>query len=100
VKPLVSDDEQTDDDDERISPFQDPQDDDSNEDGDDDDDFVVQDDGAAIPELPMAFSLHSHQDMSHDFKVVCQLFVHLAMIPMDERRTFMEEKLKSARLGL
>jgi Domain of unknown function (DUF4211) len=107
VKLLVSDDGKTDDDDERMSPFQDSQDDDSNEDGDndggdddDDDDFVVQDDGAAKPELPMAFSLHSHQDMSHDFKVVCQLFVHLAMMPMDERRSFMEEKLKSAGLGL
>jgi Domain of unknown function (DUF4211) len=107
VKSPESDDEQTDDDDERISPFQDSQQDDSNQDGGDDevddddndiDDFVVQDDGAAIPELPMAFSRHSHQDTSHDFKVVCQLFVHLAMIPMDERRTFIEEKLEGARL--
>ena len=42
----------------------------------------------------MAFSRHSHQDTGHDFKVVCQLFVHLAMMPMDERRAYMEKMLK------
>lgn len=60
----------------------------------DTDDFVVQDDGSVIPDLPVAFSRHSHQDTRHDFKVVCQLFVHLAMMPMDERRAYMEEMLK------
>ncbi|KAI0256818.1 hypothetical protein BJV78DRAFT_1167155 [Lactifluus subvellereus] len=102
VKLPESSDEQTDEDDERIAPFHDSQQDDSNQDGDDDgsddddhiDDFVVQDDGAAVPELPMAFSRRGHQDINHDFKVVCQLFVHLAMMPMDERRLFMEEMLE------
>ena len=47
-----------------------------------------------MPDLPMAFSRHSHQDTRHDFKVVCQLFVRLAMMPMDERRAYMEEMLK------
>jgi hypothetical protein len=46
----------------------------------------------------MAFSRHGHQDARHDFKVVCQLFVHLAMMPMDERRTYMEEMLKGTSL--
>ncbi|KAN0140744.1 protein of unknown function (DUF4211) domain containing protein [Lactarius tabidus] len=70
-------------------------DDDDGEDEDDDiDDFVVEDDGVAIPELPVAFSRRTHQDSSHDFKVVCQLFVHLAMMPMGERRSFMEQILK------
>lgn len=54
----------------------------------------MEDDGVAIPELPVAFSRRTHQDSSHDFKVVCQLFVHLAMMPMGERRSFMEQILK------
>jgi Domain of unknown function (DUF4211) len=103
VKLSDSSDEETDDDDDngQVTPFQDAQQDDSDDDGhggDDDDsdtdDFVVQDDGSVIPDLPMAFSRHSHQDTRHDFKVVCQLFVHLAMMPMDERRTYMEETIK------
>jgi len=61
---------------------------------DDMDDFVVEDDGGAIPELPVAFSRRTHQDSSHDFKVVCQLFVHLAMMPVGERRSFMDNLLK------
>ncbi|KAI0273754.1 hypothetical protein BC834DRAFT_855414 [Gloeopeniophorella convolvens] len=69
-------------------------DDDDNDNDDDTDDFVVEDDGTAVPELPVAFSRHSHQDTSHDFKIVCQLLVHLAVIPMDERRSFMEQALK------
>ena len=71
-------------------------DDDEGED-DDMDDFVVEDDGVAIPELPVAFSRRTHQDSSHDFKVVCQLFVHLAMMPVGERRSFMEKILKGER---
>jgi len=103
VKLSESSDEDTEDDDDvQIAPFQDAQQDDSDGDdheGDDNDndmdDFVVQDDGSVVPDLPVAFSRHSHQDTRHDFKVVCQLFVHLAMMPMDERRTYMEETLKS-----
>ncbi len=64
------------------------------DDDDDIDDFVVQDDGVVKPELPMAFSHQSHQDAGHDFKIVCQLFVHLAMMPMRERRPYMENILK------
>jgi len=71
---------------------------DNNDDIDDTDDFVVQDDGAAIPELPMAFSRQSHQDARHGFKIVCQLFVHLAMMPMNERREYMENTLKGRSL--
>jgi hypothetical protein len=83
-------------------PNQDSQQEDSDGNGNDSDndmeDFVVQDDGSVIPDLPMAFSRQSHQDTRHDFKVVCQLFVHLAMMPMDERRTYMEEMLKGTTL--
>jgi Domain of unknown function (DUF4211) len=70
------------------------EDSDGNDNDNDTDDFVVQDDGSVIPDLPMAFSRHSHQDTRHDFKVVCQLFVHLAMMPMNERREYMEKMLK------
>jgi hypothetical protein len=99
-----SSDEQTSEDNDQSTSSQDSQKDNSNQDRDNhgshdddediDDDFVVQDDGAVIPELPMAFSRHGHQDMRHDFKIVCQLFVHLAMMPMDERREYMENILK------
>jgi len=103
-----SSDEQTSEDNDQSTSSQDSQQDNGNQDGDDhgcndddediDDDFVVQDDGAVIPELPMAFSRHGHQDMRHDFKIVCQLFVHLAMMQMDERREYMENILKGRSL--
>ncbi len=57
----------------------------------------MEDDGVVVPELPVAFSRRTHQDTSHDFKVVCQLFVHLAMMPAIERRSFMEQILKGKR---
>lgn len=104
MKPSESSDEQTSEDDDQVVPFQDSRPDDGNGDdyGDDNDndmdDFVVQDDGSVIPDLPVAFSRHSHQDTRHDFKVVCQLFVHIAMMPMDERRTYMEKMLKGSSL--
>ena len=96
LKLSESSDEQAHEDEDEVVPDQDSQQDDGDgNDGDNDmDDFVVQDDGSVIPDLPVAFSRHSHQDTRHDFKVVCQLFVHLAMMPMDERRTYMEETLK------
>ena len=83
-----------------VIPYQDSQqkDSDGNDNDNDVDDFVVQDDGSVIPDLPMAFSRRSHQDTRHDFKVVCQLFVHLAMMPMDNRRAYMEEMLKGTTL--
>jgi hypothetical protein len=94
LKLSESSDEQVNED--EITPNQDSQgeDNDDNDSDNDTDDFVVQDDGSVIPDLPMAFSRHSHQDTRHDFKVVCQLFVHLAMMPMDERREYMEKMLK------
>ena len=88
-----------------VIPIQDSQQDDNDDDnhgGDDSDNdmdnFIVQDDGSVIPDLPMAFSRHSHQDTRHDFKVVCQLFVRLAMMAMNQRRTYMEEMLKGTTL--
>ena len=97
-----SSDEQTGEDNDHTASIEDSQQDNHDDEGDDDDDdiddFVIQDDGAAIPELPMAFSRQSHQDTGHDFKIVCQLFVHLAVMPMDERREYMENTLKGRSL--
>jgi hypothetical protein len=104
MKLSESSDEQTSEDDDQVVPFQGSQQDggngdDSGDDNDNDmDDFVVQDDGSVIPDLPVAFSRHSHQDTRHDFKVVCQLFVHVAMMPMDQRRTYTEKMLKGSSL--
>jgi len=101
MKLSESNDEQTSEDD---APIVDSQSDNSDKDGSDhggDDDgdnidsFVVQDDGEVIPELPVAFSCRSHQDTVHDFKVVFQLFVHLAMMSMNKRQAYMEEVLNS-----
>ncbi|KAG1715708.1 hypothetical protein ID866_1471 [Astraeus odoratus] len=61
-----------------------------------DDDFIVEDDsrGALAIQLPAAFSMNTHQDLSHHFKVICQLFVHMAVRPPHERRPFMQHVLK------
>src|SRR5258708_34937056 len=79
-----------------VIPIQDSQQDDNDYDnhgGDgsanDMDNFVVEDGGSVIPDLPMAFSRHSDQDTRHDFKVVCQLFVCLARMARNQRRTDM-----------
>lgn len=55
--------------------------------GEDEDDFIVDDeiDAAQGPALPVAFSMSTHQDMSHHFKIICQLFVHLAVTSRDQR---------------
>ncbi|KAI0054104.1 hypothetical protein FA95DRAFT_1551909 [Auriscalpium vulgare] len=60
--------------------------------GNAEDGFIVDDDDA-VPELPSAFSMSTHQDFSHHFKIVCQLFVHLAVTPERDRRTFMKDTL-------
>jgi hypothetical protein len=50
--------------------------------------FIVQDDDAPDSyQLPAEFSMDSHQDLMHHFKIVCQLFVHAAL--SDDREMFM-----------
>jgi hypothetical protein len=61
------------------------------------DSFIVADDVTAAVNLPAAFSMDAHQDLSHHFKVICQLFVHMAVRPVQERRAFMEHVLKGVR---
>ena len=59
-------------------------------------DFIVEDDGGEeIPELPTMFSMGTFQDLSHHFKVICQLFVHLAVKPPHQRRSFMKREMNS-----
>ncbi len=46
--------------------------------------FIVEDDEQAV-ELPAEFSMNTYQDLLHHFKIVCQLFVHMAVHDADER---------------
>lgn len=61
----------------------------------DDDDFIVDDDehGALITQLPPEFSIQTHQDLAHHFKIICQLFVHMAV--RSDRRPFMKKMLET-----
>lgn len=59
---------------------------------DDEEAFIVEDDNTV--ELPAAFSMSTHQDLKHHFKIICQLFVHLAVQHPGDRRSFMEDSMK------
>ena len=59
---------------------------------DDDEAFIIEDDNAV--ELPVEFSMSTHQDLKYHFKIICQLFVHLAVQDPDDRRVFMEDSMK------
>ena len=62
------------------------------EEGEGENSWIVEDDGLdGIPELPAAFSMSSHQDLSHHFKIICQLFVHLAVRSPSRRVSFMQD---------
>lgn len=58
------------------------------------DTFIVEDGNAAPLELPAEFSMSTYQDLTHHFKVICQLFVHLAVQEKEDRAVFMEEMYK------
>jgi hypothetical protein len=64
---------------------------------DEDEDFIVEDDehGVSTTQLPIAFSMNTHQDLAHQFKIVCQLFVHMAVRSSPDRRPFMKKMLES-----
>ncbi|RPD66233.1 hypothetical protein L226DRAFT_500420 [Lentinus tigrinus ALCF2SS1-7] len=49
------------------------------------DNFIVEDDNTQAVELPAEFSMNTYQDLLHHFKIVCQLFVHMAVHDADER---------------
>jgi hypothetical protein len=64
---------------------------------DEDEDFIVEDDehGVSTTQLPIAFSMNTHQDLAHQFKIVCQLFVHMAVRSSPDRRPFMKKMLET-----
>jgi hypothetical protein len=54
--------------------------------------WIVDDEGQGeVPELPVAFNMSSHQDLSHHFKIICQLLVHLAVRSPSQRVSFMRD---------
>ncbi|KDQ60795.1 hypothetical protein JAAARDRAFT_67229 [Jaapia argillacea MUCL 33604] len=60
----------------------------------DEDSWIVQDDSiTSAPELPMAFSMNTHQDLAHHFKIICQFFLHLAVQRPKKRHAFMKQSL-------
>ncbi|PCH38064.1 hypothetical protein WOLCODRAFT_96408 [Wolfiporia cocos MD-104 SS10] len=61
---------------------------------DQEDAFIVEDDSSSVPQLPAQFSMNSHQDLIHHFKVICQYFVHLAVADAGERESTAQRLLK------
>lgn len=45
----------------------------------------MEDDNSQAVELPAEFSMGTYQDLLHHFKIVCQLFVHMAVRDEEER---------------
>ncbi|KZT26355.1 hypothetical protein NEOLEDRAFT_1063304, partial [Neolentinus lepideus HHB14362 ss-1] len=58
------------------------------------DSFIVEDDNQVVrTELPSEFSMNTFQDLAHHFKIICQLFVHVAVQPPHERHDYMDRAL-------
>lgn len=69
--------------------------DDSDASEDSEEDFIVDDDNTPDSyQLPAEFSMDSHQDLMHHFKIVCQLFVHAAL--SDDREMFMHQAMSES----
>lgn len=60
------------------------------------DSFIVDDGDAVAPELPPEFSMNTYQDLMHHFKIICQMYVHLAVQRKKDRRKFMEKCSKGS----
>lgn len=58
--------------------------------------FIVQDDNDVVPELPAEFSMNTYQDLIHHFKIICQLFVHISVHPLDDREAVVNRFTKGA----
>ncbi|KAK0483672.1 hypothetical protein IW261DRAFT_972039 [Armillaria novae-zelandiae] len=65
---------------------------DESEDSDKSSDFIVEDDGDGAALLPAEF--RPQQDLAHQFKIVFQFFVHIAVHPAVERHDFMKRLMK------
>lgn len=62
------------------------------------DDFIVDDEGdAQTAALPAIFSMNTHQDLIHHFKIVCQYLVHLAVTSPSARERI-ADRLTSGKL--
>ncbi|KAI0324521.1 hypothetical protein GY45DRAFT_1331447 [Cubamyces sp. BRFM 1775] len=75
-------------DDDGAEPFADARPGDGSNEGEaevEDDTFIVEDDSAAAIELPAEFSMNTYQDLLHHFKIICQLFVHMAVHDLEDR---------------
>lgn len=60
--------------------------------GEEDDGFIVEDTSQdQVVELPPQF--RNQQDLVYQFKIVCQLFVHLSVCPRKRRRRFVRRAL-------
>lgn len=66
-------------------------------DADEDLDGFIEEDHNAPVELPAEYSMNTYQDLMHHFKIICQLFVHLAVQPPGKRQAFMEKQKKGTR---
>lgn len=58
------------------------------------DSFIVEDGNTIRPDLPAIFSMNTYQDLDHHFKIICQLFVHLAVKPTEVRQEAMTALMK------
>ncbi|CAE6477316.1 unnamed protein product [Rhizoctonia solani] len=70
---------------------------------DSENDSWIEDDldgGAPAAVLPEAYSMLGHQSLAHHFKVVMQLFVHLACLKAKERLEFRKDKRNDQYFGL
>ena len=56
------------------------------------DNFIVEDDDQQEAHLPAIFSMNTHQDLIHHFKIVSQYMVHLALTD-NSARSRMAERL-------
>lgn len=48
-----------------------------------------------MAQLPPEFSMETHQDLVHHFKIIFQFFVHVAVQPSTKRKAFMKLQMKS-----
>lgn len=69
--------------------------------GEEEDTFIIEDDSENVHlELPPEFSMNTYQDLTHHFKIICQLFVHLAVLEKQDRADFMEQASKGLQVRI
>lgn len=68
--------------------------DEGDEDEDEDESDFIEDDGPNRAELPMEFSKNSYNSLFENFRILCQLLVHVACQEPHERYHYMANLLK------